>query len=95
MANPFEYMRERFDRLESMILDIAARPQPEHREEPAYMSVTEAARFINLSVQSVYNLTHKGEIPCIRRRKNLLFRRDELTVWLEQGRKIELTVTHN
>ena len=52
-----------------------------------YLTVAEAARYLNLAKQTVYGFTSNRTIPFIKRAKRLLFTKSDLDAWLAQGRK--------
>lgn len=52
-----------------------------------YLTVAEAARYLNLAKQTVYGFTSSRTIPFIKRAKRLLFTKSDLDAWLAQGRK--------
>ncbi|MCZ2132643.1 MAG: helix-turn-helix domain-containing protein [Bacteroidetes bacterium] len=52
-----------------------------------FMTADEAAAFLNLSIQTVYGMTHRKAIPHFRRGKRLTFRRSELVQWVSETRR--------
>jgi excisionase family DNA binding protein len=56
-----------------------------------YMTISEAATYLNLAKQTVYGFTSNRTIPFIKRAKRLLFTKADLDEWLEQGKKKSLT----
>ena len=51
------------------------------------MSITEAAKFLNLSVPTLYGFVSKRTIPFSKLGKRLYFSEAELTSWVKSGRK--------
>ncbi len=51
------------------------------------MSITEAAKFLNLSVPTLYGFVSKRTIPFSKLGKRLYFSEAELTTWVKSGRK--------
>jgi excisionase family DNA binding protein len=47
-----------------------------------YLTVSEAARYLNLAKQTVYGFTSRRTIPFIKRAKRLLFTKSDLDAWL-------------
>lgn len=85
--NPFELINERFDRIESLLA------QKNYKEDssPAvdkdkFLTVAQAAEFLNLATQTVYGLIHRKQIPCFKRQKRVYFSKPDLIAWLESGR---------
>lgn len=54
--------------------------------EGQIMNVREAAGFMKCAASTVYRDCEKGTMPCIRKGKRLLFKRDDLVSWLETMR---------
>ena len=65
-------------------------PQPETEE---LLTVQQTAKFLSLSVATVYGLISKGELPVMKRSKRCYFSRQELMNYLRQGRKKTVTET--
>ena len=51
------------------------------------LTVQDTAKFLTLSVPTVYGLISKGAIPCMKRSKRVYFSRNELINYLKQGKK--------
>lgn len=71
--------------------------QQKHTTPPAptdeLFTVRDAAKFLSLSVPTVYTLISKGELPAIKRTKRVYFSKFELINYLKQGRKKTLAET--
>lgn len=52
------------------------------------LNVKEAAKFLNLSVQTIYLMVSRGDIPVNKKNHRLYFLKSELTDWIKQGRKL-------
>jgi len=59
--------------------------QPAGQEE--LLNISQAAKFLNLSVPTIYSKVCRKEIPVNKRGKRLYFYRSELTEWVKSGRK--------
>jgi excisionase family DNA binding protein len=55
--------------------------------EAEVLTVPEAAKFLRLSVQTVYTLISKGTLPVMKRSKRCYFSKSDLLEYLKQGRK--------
>lgn len=64
------------------------------RSGTKYLTVAEAARYLNLAKQTVYGFTSSRTIPFIKRAKRLLFTKSDLDAWLAQGKKQSLSQMH-
>ncbi|HOZ51409.1 MAG TPA: helix-turn-helix domain-containing protein [Chitinophagaceae bacterium] len=55
--------------------------------EDFYMNTKEACNFLNLAKPTIYSLTSKRKIPFIKKGKKLYFKKADLEVWLNEGKK--------
>ena len=55
------------------------------------MSITEAAKFVNLTVPTLYGFVSKRTIPFSKVGKRLYFSEAELSTWIKSGRKQSIT----
>jgi len=88
------------DELKQLIVDSvqsALKEQDRNSEKAAsvqhgakYLTVSEAARYLNLAKQTIYGFTSSRSIPFIKRAKRLLFTKIDLDDWLAQGKKQSL-----
>lgn len=69
--------------IEQLLLE-KKQPQPESDEQ---MNVEQAARFLNLSVSTIYSKVCRSEIPVNKQGKRLYFYKSELAAWIKEGRK--------
>jgi len=51
------------------------------------LTVQEAAKFLNLTVPTIYSKVSKGELPVMKRSKRLYFSSTELMEYIKEGRK--------
>ncbi|WP_339660712.1 helix-turn-helix domain-containing protein [Croceibacter atlanticus] len=57
-------------------------------EQPEkFLTVQEAAKFLKLTVPTIYSKVSKGELPVMKRSKRLYFSSTELMKYLKEGRK--------
>lgn len=61
-----------------------AAPQPEPEK---LLTVQEAAKFLSLSVPTIYGLISRNEIPVIKRTKRCYFSNRELLEYMKAGRR--------
>jgi excisionase family DNA binding protein len=57
----------------------------EESDVKEYLSIEEASKLIGLAISTIYSLTHRNEIPHIKKGKKLWFKRSELLQWLDSG----------
>lgn len=89
MNNPFQTIEERLNTIEALLLNLNQQPK-EQREQPVkeeLLTVQEAAKFLNLTVPTVYTKVSRGELPVMKRSKRLYFSSIELMDYLKEGRK--------
>lgn len=55
----------------------APRPQP----EPILVDAAEAARILSISPRHLWELTNRGEIPCVRTGRRVLYSVETLRAW--------------
>ncbi|UEG50873.1 helix-turn-helix domain-containing protein [Ferruginibacter lapsinanis] len=56
-------------------------------ETDQLLTVQDAAKFLTLSVPTVYSLISKNALPCMKRSKRVYFSKIELINYLKQGKK--------
>lgn len=95
MNNPFEVIEARLSNIETLLLDLKHPPQKqgEQPEKDELLTVQDAAKFLSLSVATVYSLISKSELPVMKRSKRCYFSKVELISYLKQGRKKTLAET--
>jgi len=52
--------------------------------QPITMTVQETAAYLGISTDTIYEMVRRKEIPHIRLRRRILFRRDTLDAWLSR-----------
>lgn len=57
-------------------------PRREH-----FLTVTEAAKYLNLAIPTIYGLCHRRQIPYMKRSKRIYFSQEKLREYLEAGRR--------
>jgi len=51
------------------------------------LTIQEVADYLKLAVPTIYGLVSRSSIPCMKRGKRLYFSKDEISVWLKEGKK--------
>ena len=95
MNNPFEVIEARLNNIENLLLDLKQTPkeQGKHPETDELLTVQDTAKFLSLSVPTVYTLISKGELPVMKRSKRCYFSKVDLINYLRQGKKKTLAET--
>ena len=67
---------------------LTQRQEEEKTQEPTekLLSVQETAKFLNLSIPTIYSKVSKRELPFMKRGKRLYFSSTELLEYLKEGR---------
>lgn len=76
---------EKVDSLEQLLKSQQAIISNAPSDRP--MSISEAAKFVNLTVPTLYGFVSKRTIPFSKVGKRLYFSEIELTSWIQSGRK--------
>lgn len=88
MSNPFDVIDERLSNIETLLLELAnttrTAPQSEKNE---LLTVEQTAKFLTLSVPTIYGLISKKELPVMKRGKRCYFDKAELVAYVKAGRK--------
>lgn len=66
---------------------LLQKSEPQAPEQDELLTVKDTAKFLSLSVATVYGLISKGELPVMKRSKRCYFSKVELLNYLKQGRK--------
>ncbi len=88
MINPFETL---FKKLEAIDLKIEALRESQpvkskaEDEEIDLLNVEQAAKFLSLEKQTIYQKVSKRQIPFMKRSKNLYFSKKALLKYLAEG----------
>lgn len=89
MNNPFETIDARLSNIETLLLDLkhTTKNKGNEPETDELLTVQDAAKFLSLSVPTIYGLISKKELPVMKRSKRCYFSKIELVNYLKQGRK--------
>lgn len=89
MSNPFDVIDERLSNIETLLLELKNAPKnsviQSDREE--LLTVEQTAKFLSLSVPTIYGLISKKELPVMKRGKRCYFDKAELVAYIKAGRK--------
>ena len=81
---------EKLDHIESLLLG----KQEESTEQPEQLlTIQEAAKFLKLTVPTIYSKVSKGELPVMKRSKRLYFSSTQLMEYIKEGSKKTFTET--
>jgi excisionase family DNA binding protein len=71
----------------SLLLALNFQQKDKLPETAEFLTIQQAAEFLNLAVPTLYSKVSKGELPVMKRNKRLYFSKDELTEFIKSGRK--------
>jgi len=74
---------EKVEQMECLLLNL----QPKDESENELLNISEAAKFLKVSVASLYTKVSRKEIPVSKPGKRLYFNRKELQEWIRSGKK--------
>jgi excisionase family DNA binding protein len=74
---------EKVSHLETLVSEIGIHPS----DKDELFNITQAAKFLNLAVPTLYSKVSRKEIPVNKQGKRLYFYKSELEEWIKQGRK--------
>lgn len=77
-------LQESVNEIKRLLLLNSNEPAPTAEE---LMTVQDTAKFLRLSVPTIYNLIHKGELPMMKRAKRCYFTREDLLNYLKEGKR--------
>lgn len=77
---------EKVDSLEQLLISQQTIISQAPSDKP--MSINEAAKFVNLTVPTLYGFVSKRTIPFSKIGKRLYFSETELTSWIQTGRQL-------
>lgn len=66
---------------------LSLQPQTQQTEADELLTVQDTAKFLSLSVATVYGLISKGQLPVMKRSKRCYFSKAELINYLKAGKR--------
>lgn len=92
MDNPFQQINERLFKIESLLVNIRIEKiNNPTSEEEKLLTLKQAAHLISYSVPSMYRLINARQIPSIKKGGKILFSKEELLKWANEGRRRTVT----
>ena len=87
MNNPFEAINQRLSNIESLLLDIKHKPEPE--DKPENLTVKEVAPLLKVSEQSVIKYIKKGLLPAKFIGRRYLIARIDIEAALQEHKSLK------
>ena len=88
MADLLDQMRIMNDRMKHMENSVVAK-RPVASGDRELLTTSEVSRMLKVARITVYRMANRGDIPCYRNGKNLLFYKDEITEWVENSKTVK------
>jgi len=90
ITNPFEEINNRLSRIEQELIRQSSKPDSDQERSlnSSFLTVSEAAKFLGLAVQTIYGLVSRKKLPYYKRQKRVYFKKSDLIFWLESGRHL-------
>lgn len=85
--DPEKLINDISERVTANILNAVQNNNINSKQSEKLLTVQEAAKFLNLTVPTIYSKVSKGELPVMKRSKRLYFSSTELMQYLKAGRK--------
>lgn len=76
-------LQDKLNDIEKLLLE----GHQQTKESDDLLTIKDAARFLNLSVPTIYSKVCRKEIPVNKQGKRLYFYKSELVDWIKAGRK--------
>ena len=86
----FDKLPEAISKLLEKVNHIEALLAGQQQQQPGQddlFTITQAAKFLNLAVPTLYSKVSRKEIPVNKQGKRLYFYKSELEEWIKRGRK--------
>jgi excisionase family DNA binding protein len=78
-------LSQKIENLEKLLVQQKGTNQNPYFEK--FLTVKQAASFLNLSVATIYSKVSRGELPFMKRSKRLYFSSEELSEYIKEGRR--------
>ena len=52
------------------------------------MRSADVCKYLKMKISTLYQLTHRNEIPCSKKGKTLYFKKDEIDKWMSEGKQL-------
>lgn len=88
MNNPFEEIKSQLTKIENDLRELKAAKSPQPKKESDFVDVIAAAKILNLSKNTVYQMTFKKKLPYYKTGKHLYFKESELIAYIEKGQRV-------
>ena len=86
-VDPEKLITDISERVTANILKAVQNNNPTTEQPEQLLTIQEAAKFLNLTVPTIYSKVSKRELPVMKRGKRLYFSSTELMEYLKEGRK--------
>lgn len=84
LPNAVSRLHSKMDSMEAMLENLSLF-KPHEPDE--LLTVEQCAEFLSISVQTVYGLMSRNELPVMKRSKRCYFLKSDLLIYLKEGKK--------
>jgi len=95
LPNAVAEMNQKLSKLEGLIETFCNSSYTEKKEEDKPINIQEAAKFLNLSVPTIYSKVSRNEIPYAKQGKRLYFFKKDLLAYLKKGKSKSTSDIHH
>jgi len=91
MENPFEIINERLQGIEKMLTELTNKSYPVYEKETTsdeIFKIEQVAKYLFLSVPTIYGYISKGLIPHYKVGKRLYFKKTEILDWIYKNKRL-------
>lgn len=85
LPSAVDQLTKKLENIERLLLENGNLKPPNLPEE--LLTVEQTAKFLNLTIPTIYSKVSRRELPVMKRSHRLYFSRNELIDYLKQGRK--------
>lgn len=91
MTNPFDELNARLSNIESLLLNLSNPEKDSKRNESpdsdVILTVEETAKFLHLTIPTIYSMIRNQQIPVMKQNRRCYFRKDDIIDYLMKGRQ--------
>lgn len=85
MENPFEIILQKLENIEKVLEELKNEKNQNTSDKLEFLSTSDVADYIKLTVPSVYGLVHQNRIPYCKKGKKLYFIKSDIDKWILDG----------
>lgn len=87
MENPFEIIFRQLADIQARLVELTHPSHAQRTTSERVLLVEEASQFLGIPKSSLYQKISRGEIPCTRHGKRVMFLESDLINWVRKGQR--------